>query len=197
MRLMLIGTVLVAASWGSLAQAGSDPTTSQLKECYSATGAPNSLCPDKWRGIAPHKAASQAPSTTDVPKTQPISTQAQKNVEPTSAAELPILFQTGSAILSPKTLHYLDALGGLMVSDLAGAKFRIEGHTDTVGADELNQSLSERRAQAVADYLIKTYKIDPARLEPVGKGKTDLIVVTPDQTAEPRNRRVLVVNLQG
>jgi len=191
---MLIGTVLVAASWGSLAQAGSDPTTSQLKDCYSATGAPNSLCPDKWRGIAPHKSATQAAlPASDAPKPLAANTEAK----PTSAAELPILFQTGSAILSPTTLHYLDALGGLMVSDLASAKFRIEGHTDTVGAPDLNQGLSERRAQAVADYLVRTFKIDPARLDAVGKGKSDLIVETPDQTAEPRNRRVLVVNLQG
>ena len=74
---------------------------------------------------------------------------------------------------------------------------RIEGHTDTTGDDQTNLALSQRRAAAVVDYLASRYGVDRARLIAVGMGKGGLAVPTPDQTAEPRNRRVVVINLDG
>ena len=82
-------------------------------------------------------------------------------------------------------------------SGLAGGKFRIEGHTDTVGTKDGNKALSDARAKAVADYLASTYRVDPSKLEPVGMGEDELLVKTPAQTPEARNRRVVVVNLGG
>jgi hypothetical protein len=52
-----------------------------------------------------------------------------------------------------------------------------------------------RRAAAAVDYLAANFKIDRSRLEPVGMGDLGLLVPTPDQTSEPRNRRVAVVNI--
>jgi outer membrane protein OmpA-like peptidoglycan-associated protein len=46
----------------------------------------------------------------------------------------------------------------------------------------------------VVDYLAGRFQVDRARLQPVGMGEDGLLVPTPDQTPEPRNRRVLVVN---
>jgi outer membrane protein OmpA-like peptidoglycan-associated protein len=105
-------------------------------------------------------------------------------------------FQTGSAQLSPSAMRILDNLGGALTSpSLAGDRFRIEGHTDTVGTPELNKTLSEQRAAAVVDYLTGKFHIDPARLDPVGLGEAEPAVPTPPQTPEARNRRVRVVNL--
>jgi outer membrane protein OmpA-like peptidoglycan-associated protein len=56
-------------------------------------------------------------------------------------------------------------------------------------------SLSERRAAAVSAYLEQKYGVKSDRLETVGLGASHLLVQTPDQTPEPRNRRVTVVNL--
>ena len=83
----------------------------------------------------------------------------------------------------------------LSSKELAGYKFRIEGHTDTVGTPEANRLLSEQRAKAVVSYISSHFGVDGTRLQPVGMGEQDLAVPTPAQTAEPRNRRVLVVNL--
>ena len=80
---------------------------------------------------------------------------------------------------------------------LAGGKFRIEGHTDTVGTMDGNRALSEARAKAVADYLATTYRVDPGKLQAVGLGEEGLLIKTPNQTPEPRNRRVVIVNLNG
>ncbi len=113
-----------------------------------------------------------------------------------AAASLTVLFATGSAALTPQAEQMLEMLGRAVTSPrLAGYRFRIEGHTDTVGAADMNQSLSERRAAAVRDHLIRSFAVDPARLESVGLGETQLLIRTPDGMPEARNRRVQVVNI--
>jgi len=93
-------------------------------------------------------------------------------------------------------MQTLNQLGQALTQPaLAPYRFRIEGHTDTVGSAGYNKELSDRRAAAVRNYLAANFKVDPARLEAVGMGEEGLLVPTADQTAEPRNRRVAVINL--
>ncbi len=109
-----------------------------------------------------------------------------------------VLFASGSAELASSALKTLDTIGrALSSNELAGSRFRIEGHTDTVGSRENNRSLSGRRAAAVVDYLSQKYGIDRARLESKGMGQDALVVPTGDQVDEPRNRRVRIVNITG
>lgn len=115
-----------------------------------------------------------------------------------AAVSLTVHFATGSATLTPEAEAVVDALGRALGSaQLAPFRFRIEGHTDTVGSRELNQGLSERRARVVRDALIARHAIAPGRLEALGLGEQQLLVPTADETAEPRNRRVQVLNLGG
>jgi OmpA-OmpF porin, OOP family len=121
-------------------------------------------------------------------------------VQPAAAAapavSLNVLFATGSAELTPEAIQTLDDLGNALTNPaLSSYRFRVEGHTDTVGGRDYNRALSDRRALAVAEYLAGRFHVDRARLEPVGMGQDGLLVPTPDQTPEPRNRRVLVVNI--
>jgi outer membrane protein OmpA-like peptidoglycan-associated protein len=110
--------------------------------------------------------------------------------------DLTVNFVTGSAELTPGARHTLDTLGRALTSpSLAAFRFRIEGHTDTVGTEAENQKLSEQRAQSAARYLEDRFHIDPARLDSVGRGESDLAVATPPQTPNSRNRRVKIVNL--
>ena len=112
------------------------------------------------------------------------------------SVSLNIEFATGSAELTPAAMRSLDQLGqALGTATLAAYHFRVEGHTDTVGSPDLNKSLSERRAEAVVNYLTSKYAIDPGRLRAIGMGENGLLVATPPQTPEARNRRVLVVNV--
>lgn len=69
---------------------------------------------------------------------------------------------------------------------------RIEGHTDSKGSAEYNQKLSEKRANAVRDALIKR-GIDPKRLKSVGLGESRLI----SSISDAENRRVEIVKLSG
>jgi len=48
----------------------------------------------------------------------------------------------------------------------------VEGHTDSTGATEYNQVLSERRAQAVRDLLVNRYGVNPAQLKAIGRGES-------------------------
>ncbi len=112
------------------------------------------------------------------------------------SASLTVDFAAGSAQLTPQARATLDELGTAMnSSELARDRFRIEGHTDTVGGAADNRPLSERRAAAVVDYLTRKFRVQRARLEPVGMGEAGLEVPTPPQAPEPRNRRVRVVDL--
>ncbi len=68
-------------------------------------------------------------------------------------------------------------------------RIEIEGHTDAEGTDERNQRLSDRRARAVADYLIQT-GVDPNRLTTVGYGATRPIADNDTAEGRARNRRI-------
>ena len=67
----------------------------------------------------------------------------------------------------------------------------VEGHTDSIGPEDYNQQLSQRRAQAVVDLLVNQHGIAPARLEAKGYGESQ--PVASNDTAEGRaeNRRVM------
>ena len=65
----------------------------------------------------------------------------------------------------------------------------VEGHTDYIGSDEYNQSLGDRRAQAVMNELVEL-GIDPARLSPVSYGEGKPIFTEEEDWARAVNRRV-------
>ena len=112
------------------------------------------------------------------------------------AVSLMITFATGSARLTPQAEAVVASLArALAAPELARSRFRIEGHTDTVGDPAMNQALSERRAATVRDALVQRYGIAAARLEAVGFGESTPLVRSGDERNEPRNRRVQVVNL--
>ena len=122
--------------------------------------------------------------------------QTQPPAKSTPAISLNVQFASGSAELTPQATAVLDQLGQALTDrTLATYRFRIEGHTDTVGTREHNKDLSDRRAAAVVDYLANKFHVDRSRVQAIGLGEDGLLVRTPDQTPEPRNRRVQVVNI--
>lgn len=161
------------------------------------TPAPGAATTQPPAATAPQPGPVQAPppmaTTRPAPPPPPRETTAPEGVP---AVSLTVNFATGSAQLTPQARAQLDRLGAALSSpDLAPFRFRIEGHTDTTGSAALNQRLSEERAAAVAAYLQQRWGIAPGRLETVGFGQTQLLVQTPDNTAEARNRRVQVLNI--
>ena len=183
-----------------LAAAQSNPSAQDilnaLKPRQEAIGAVRGLRPASAPAPAvdsrPEPAAAVAGSTRVATAAAPADTAGQP------AIDLTVQFAFGSADLTPAAARALDELGKALTDpDLAGSRIRIEGHTDTVGTRPYNQTLSERRADTVVEYLNERFHVPADRLQAVGVGEDGLLVPTPDQTQEPRNRRVHVVNLDG
>jgi len=107
-----------------------------------------------------------------------------------------ILFAYNSANLTPDAIATLDTLGKALASaEMAGYRFRVEGHTDATGGEDYNLQLSDRRARAVYEYLVTNHGIDPSRLEPVGMGEADLFNASNPYAGE--NRRVRLMRIDG
>lgn len=110
-------------------------------------------------------------------------------------ASLLITFATGSSDLSAETIKVLEKVAKALQSDrLAGFAFRIEGHADPRGAADANQKLSQERAQAVVTYLTAKLGVLPDRLQPVGKGASELL--NPQHPEAAENRRVTIITTQ-
>jgi outer membrane protein OmpA-like peptidoglycan-associated protein len=113
-----------------------------------------------------------------------------------ATAVLNVLFASNSDRILPTYYADLAKLGQALTPILAsGANVRIEGHTDSLGPDQYNQRLSQKRAESVKRYLVQHSTLPPERLVAEGYGKSRPIA--PDDTPEGRsqNRRVQVVNL--
>jgi outer membrane protein OmpA-like peptidoglycan-associated protein len=108
--------------------------------------------------------------------------------------DLRIEFEHNSDRLTATSQQVLTALAeALKRPELGSNRFAIAGHTDGRGSDHYNQQLSERRAAAVKDYLVRTGGIEEARLVAIGFGKSKPLNASDPLGAE--NRRVEIVNL--
>jgi outer membrane protein OmpA-like peptidoglycan-associated protein len=109
--------------------------------------------------------------------------------------DLEITFDYNSADISAKSIPSVEALGrALSNAELKGSTFVVAGHTDAAGGEDYNQTLSERRADAIKKYLIDKYGINGSDLVTVGYGKSKL--KDPSQPLAEANRRVQVVNME-
>ncbi len=103
-----------------------------------------------------------------------------------------LYFISGSDQLVPESRTELDTMLAEM-SERKAIEVVITGHTDTIGPSSENDRLSRDRASAVADQLRSSFAakgVNSDSIATAGRGERDLLVQTPDQTAEPRNRRV-------
>ena len=95
-----------------------------------------------------------------------------------------VFFAFGKAKIDPKSYPLLDEIAQAL-KDHPTFVVRIEGHTDNVGSDKKNLKLSQDRADAVRDYLIKK-GIEPHRLKAIGYGESRPI----DDNSTPEGRAV-------
>jgi outer membrane protein OmpA-like peptidoglycan-associated protein len=101
-----------------------------------------------------------------------------------------ILFATGSARIRPESTPTLNEIGA-MLKGHPDLRVSIEGHTDDVGDDASNLTLSQQRAAAVKTFLVETFGIDAVRLDAAGFGETKPALpndVARSAAAEPSRR---------
>jgi outer membrane protein OmpA-like peptidoglycan-associated protein len=101
-----------------------------------------------------------------------------------------LYFKVDSAELLPESRLLLPEIIKV-IKERHPAQLSIVGHTDTVESVAYNYQLGLLRARAVA-AMLSAHGAAPASSEISSRGKTDLLVKTPDQTLEPRNRRAVV-----
>lgn len=107
---------------------------------------------------------------------------------PARPASFLLYFVSGTDALTPESREalsrILDELKRRPVPDVA-----VVAHTDTIGDPESNDRLSAQRAERVKTFLVEV-GIPAARIQTAGRGERELLVPTPDNVDEPRNRRV-------
>jgi outer membrane protein OmpA-like peptidoglycan-associated protein len=102
-----------------------------------------------------------------------------------------VTFATDSAQISPAFQSTLDQVAST-ISEYADTRVQIAGHTDSTGSESYNQQLSERRAQAVANYLIGR-GVAGSRISTVGYGETQPVASNDTVEGRQQNRRVEIV----
>ena len=111
---------------------------------------------------------------------------------------LEVKFKFNSAKLTPASHRYLDKLAKDLESpQWADERFIIEGHSDTIGDEQYNLSLSEKRAEGVKAYLVDKHKIDPDRITVKGYGESMLLDSSETIKANRINRRVIMRHVGG
>lgn len=197
---MLALAMLALASFGQLSSA-------YAQEVKSANDLVKGLQPVKTRGFdpgAPQREAKQKELNVKLRdfKTRQITVeerdQVAKLVEESEApnVDVQILFAFDSAEVLPEARPSLDEIGkALSDPKLKGASFLIAGHTDAKGSADYNLALSQRRAESVKIFLVKTYHVDDGRLSVIGFGEEQL--KNKEDPLADENRRVQIVNTGG
>jgi len=149
-----------------------------LPECAGVKAAPPAPA-------APARPA--APAAPTVPAA-PAPRAAPAPVRGTVVIQADALFDFDKSVLRPDGKKNIDdALAKLRGVDLE--MVIATGHTDAIGSDAYNQKLSERRAQAVKDYLVSK-GIPASKITTIGKGKTQPVATNKTAEGRQKNRRV-------
>jgi outer membrane protein OmpA-like peptidoglycan-associated protein len=107
-----------------------------------------------------------------------------------------VLFATGQSTLLPNAQEKLNQVATAL-REQSEQSITIEGYTDSVGADDKNQQLSLRRAQAVRDYLV-SQGVPAERVQAVGRGEGSPVASNDSPEGRANNRRVeIVVGARG
>jgi OOP family OmpA-OmpF porin len=176
----------------------SAPTPEQLRKIL----VPSEAGPSAPRSIVigrPDAPKSQASLPATVTTVEPMVRAQPKSAQPVEAAEPPnhregetpavvafrINFASTSATIPRDGVPYLQAIADLLKQEPKLA-LTVEGHTDGYGSVDYNNSLSKKRADAVAAYL-ERHGAARDQLMPIGRGKSEPLIADP---YDSRNRRV-------
>jgi outer membrane protein OmpA-like peptidoglycan-associated protein len=102
-----------------------------------------------------------------------------------------VLFDFNKYTLKPEARERLARISGIVLA-YPDLKLQIEGYTDSIGSDEYNQTLSEKRAEAVRDYLVSS-SVSINNVSAQGMGKADPVADNSTAAGRKLNRRVEMI----
>jgi outer membrane protein OmpA-like peptidoglycan-associated protein len=103
-----------------------------------------------------------------------------------------VLFQSGESDLLPPAENRLQTVASALEEHASDKRITIEGHTDSTGPAQLNEQLSQERAESVKEFLVEQ-GIEADRIEAVGKGPNEPLVPNDSPTNRAMNRRVEII----
>ena len=101
-------------------------------------------------------------------------------------------FDSGASVLKPEHRELLTTLESA-IAEFPESRVVVEGHTDAFGSDADNLGLSQARADAVVQHLLRTLPISPANLNAMGFGETRPVANNETAEGRKRNRRIDIV----
>jgi len=102
-----------------------------------------------------------------------------------------VLFASGRSELLGSAQGKLDQIAGALV-DEEGHKITVEGYTDSRGSNDMNQDLSQRRAESVRDYLV-SHGVNANQIKAQGFGKSNPVASNASAEGRANNRRVEII----
>ncbi|MGY2050399.1 OmpA family protein [Methylobacterium sp. JK268] len=192
--LILLGTLSGAGAQGAAGAA--IPTEDEIAEALSP--------PPRTRGLTlgvRNEAGGEGRAFLDTLRNRAALSDDERQRLAAAAADRPSIdldvpFGYGSAQIGPQALPVVKVLGATLARpQFSGSVIMIAGHTDARGPDRANQALSERRAEAVKQYIVRNYGVPAANLVAVGYGRARL--KDPAHPLAAENRRVTAVNMSA
>jgi len=104
-----------------------------------------------------------------------------------------VLFDTGNSTLKPGAREKLSKLAGILVAYPGAYRIEIEGHTDSVGSDDLNLKLSQGRADSVREYLMQGGVKSDHMMAAHGFGESKPVASNETAAGRQVNRRVEII----
>jgi NitT/TauT family transport system substrate-binding protein len=173
---------------------GEDLYTKMAKAFYKIGFAPKDV--PAWRDISDITILQSLKSKFDGPQhnaedeiTFTMPTKQEKIAAPVAVKRITINFATAVYKLSDDAKYTIDKDFANVAKAFAGYRVRIEGNTDNVGNPESNMSLSRKRAQSVANYLVSTYSFNPNRFIIIGNGQDKPVASNDTPEGKSENRR--------
>jgi len=105
------------------------------------------------------------------------------------SVNLSVQFGNNSAAVESAYATQMEALAYVLKAD-PNATVTIKGHTDSLGAAAYNQDLSQRRAEAVAQYMVDKFGVAPGQVKAVGFGESQPVADNATAAGRAKNRRV-------
>ena len=118
-----------------------------------------------------------------------VSDQEARNKEAIATKQVRINFRTGEYKLDENAKYIIDREFVEIAKAFGNSRIRIEGNTDNVGNRSSNVSLSKKRAQSVADYLVSEHNMAPNRFIVIGNGPDNPVGSNNSEDGRAKNRR--------
>jgi len=116
-------------------------------------------------------------------------TEVEKAIVEKGRATLLVEFDFDKAVVKPKYYKPIEELSDVM-NKYPDLKIVVEGHTDNIGTAKYNEGLSQRRAEAIKEVMVKKFQVDETRIKAKGYGLSQPIASNATREGRQRNRRV-------